>query len=77
MPVRRRRRRLQYRWESPARAVHGSDGREHVEYDLVISNAFTVPVKLTSIRIFSGRRLVLALTGKALADHTLALATPT
>ena len=62
---------------SPARAVHGSDGREHVEYDLVISNAFTVPVKLTSIRIFSGRRLVLALTGKALADRTLALATPT
>ena len=62
---------------SPARAVHGSDGREHVEYDLVIANAFTVPVQLNSIRIFSGRRQVLALTGRALADHTLALATPT
>jgi hypothetical protein len=28
---------------TPARAVHGSDGREHVEYDLVITNAFTAP----------------------------------
>ena len=57
--------------------MHGSDGREHVEYDLVISNAFTVPVKLNSILIFGGRTLVLALKGRALADHTLALATPT
>jgi Peptidase family M23 len=62
---------------SPARAVHGSDGREHIEYDLVISNAFTVPVKLNSILIFGGPTLVLALKGRGLADHTLALATPT
>ena len=29
--------------------VHGSDGREHIEYDLVITNAFTAEVTLTSL----------------------------
>lgn len=27
--------------------VHGSDGREHIDYDLVITNAFTSEVMLT------------------------------
>lgn len=44
---------------TPARAVHGSDGREHVDYDLVITNAFTVPVRLESLRVFSAGRYVL------------------
>jgi hypothetical protein len=57
--------------------VHGSDGREHVDYDLVISNLFTVPVRLASMRVFSGGATVLALSGRALADNTLALASPT
>lgn len=63
---------------SPARAVHESDGREHVDYDLVIANAFTVPVRLESLRVFSGARLVFALRGRVLAEQTLTLAgTPT
>jgi hypothetical protein len=62
---------------APARAVFGSDGREHVDYDLLIANLFTVPVRLDSIRVFSDARLMLALTGKALANHTLPLAQPT
>jgi hypothetical protein len=59
---------------TPARAVHGSDGREHVEYDLVITNAFTVPVGLDSIRVSGDGRLLLALTGQALAAQTFLLA---
>jgi hypothetical protein len=63
---------------SPAHAVHASDGREHVDYDLVVANAFTVPVPLTSLRIFSGGRLLFTLRGGALEEHTLTLAgTPT
>jgi hypothetical protein len=62
---------------TPARAVFGSDGREHVEYDLVIANAFTVPVTLQSVRVFGRGRLLLALSGTALVEHTLAGASPT
>jgi hypothetical protein len=62
----------------PARAVYGSDVREHVDYDLVVTNAFTVPVRLQSLRVLSGRRSLFVLRGRALADHTLTLAgTPT
>ena len=64
---------LAVRVATPARAVHGSDGREHVEYDLVITNAFTASVGLDSIRVLSGRKLLLALNGTALAEHTFAL----
>ena len=45
---RRRRRRWPCKVGRPARAVQGSDGREHVDFDLVITNAFTVPVRLES-----------------------------
>lgn len=61
----------------PARAVFGSDGREHVEYDLVISNLFTAPVRLDSIRVFSGGRLVLSMRGQALAERTFLFTQPT
>jgi Peptidase family M23 len=62
---------------APARAVHGSDGREHIEYDLVIINAFTVPVRLKSIQVFGAGKRLLTLRGKTLSDRTFALATPT
>jgi len=39
----------------------------------VLANLFTVPVRLDSIRVFSDGRPVLTLTGKSLADQTLAL----
>lgn len=64
---------------SPARAVHGSDGREHVEYDLVITNAFTAPVLLQSIQVRGAGRVLLTLRGSAVAAHTFPLlgTTPT
>ena len=62
-----------------ARAVYGSDGREHLEYDLLTTNAFTAPVTLQSIQVRGAGRVLLALRGRALAAHTFPLlgATPT
>ncbi len=57
----------------PAMAVHGSDGREHVEYDLLITNAFTATVTLDSLEVHGDGKLLLALSGRALADQTLRL----
>ena len=34
-----------------AHAVHGDDGREHVEYDLLVTNLFDSPVTVTAIEI--------------------------
>jgi hypothetical protein len=55
---------------SPARYVYGSDGRTHVDYDLIITNAFTAPVTLDSLRVRGGGKTLLTLKGKALAAHT-------
>ena len=49
--------------------VHGSDGREHIDYELVITNSFTAEVTLTSLVVRSGG--LFTLTGDALAAHTL------
>ena len=57
----------------PAMAVHGSDGREHVEYDLLITNAFTATVTLDSLEVQGDGKLLLALSGRALADQTFRL----
>jgi hypothetical protein len=40
--------------------VPGSDGLQHLEYDLIVSNVFTAPVTLTSleVRSESGRTLL-------------------
>jgi hypothetical protein len=48
--------------------VLGSDGLEHLEYDLIITNAFTTSVTLTAIEVIApdGRPL-LRLEGEALA----------
>ena len=53
-----------------ARAVYTSDGREHIDYDLVITNAFTTPVTLQSIQVRGAGRVLLTLRGRALAAHT-------
>jgi hypothetical protein len=58
---------------TPARAVYGGDGREHVDYDLLTSNAFTAPVKLVSLQVRGGGRVLLTLRGKALAAFTFPL----
>jgi hypothetical protein len=54
--------------------VHGSDGREHIDYNLVITNAFTAEVTLTSLVVRGGGRELLALSGDALAAFTRPLA---
>jgi Peptidase family M23 len=54
----------------PPRYVFGSDGREHVDYDLVITNSFTAEVTLKSLTVTGLGRSVLRLTGEALASHT-------
>jgi hypothetical protein len=55
---------------SPARYVYGSDGRTHVDYDLMITNAFTAPVTLNSLKVRGGGKTLLTLKGNALAAHT-------
>ena len=55
--------------------VLGSDGMEHLEYDLIIANPFTAPVTLVSVDVVAadGRQL-LRLEGGALAAVTQRLA---
>jgi hypothetical protein len=59
--------------------VHGSDGREHIDYDLVITNAFTAEVTLTSLVVRAGGKDLLTLSGEALAavTHPLGVGEPT
>ncbi len=51
--------------------VLGSDGMEHLEYDLIITNVFTAPLTLTAVEVIApdGRRL-LRLAGDTLAANT-------
>ena len=58
-------------------SVPGSDGLTHVEYDLLVMNAFTAPATLTSIEVTTpdGRKL-LELSGDALAAVTEPLLEP-
>jgi murein DD-endopeptidase MepM/ murein hydrolase activator NlpD len=50
--------------------VHGSDGREHLVYDLVVANTFTADVTLTSLVVRGGGKELLTLNGDALAAAT-------
>jgi peptidase M23-like protein len=54
-----------------ARIVRGDDGEDHVEYDLLVTNAFAAPVTLTSIDVtrMDGTPLM-RVEGQALADAT-------
>ena len=60
--------------DAPQR-VQGSDGREHLEYDLVITNAFTAEATLRSLQVRGDRRRVLSLSGAALEAATLRVGT--
>jgi hypothetical protein len=51
-------------------SVHGSDGREHVEYDLVVTNSFNTDVVPTSLVVRGGGRTLLELNGDALTNAT-------
>ena len=64
---------------TPARAVYGADGREHIDYDLLTTNAFTAPVTLVSLQVRGAGKVLVTLRGKMLTAFTLPLfgATPT
>ncbi len=61
---------LQVSAPGPPRYLFGSDGREHVDYDLVITNAFTTEVTLRSLTVKANGRRLLELEGRELAQHT-------
>jgi Peptidase family M23 len=60
---------------APPQWVHGSDGREHVEYDLFVTNAFTANATLESLEVRSRGRGLLSLAGASLSAATLRLFT--
>src|SRR4051794_10767923 len=56
-------------------AVFGSDGREHVEYDLITTNAFSADATLGALRVRGDGRTLLTLAGDPLAASTRKLFT--
>ncbi len=55
----------------PALVVRGSDQRLHIDYDLLITNAFPEPVTVNSIKVLGPRgRVLLHLAGQRLGDAT-------
>jgi hypothetical protein len=56
-------------------AVFGSDGREHVEYDLVATNVFSAEATLEALRVRGDGRTLLTLAGDPLAAFTRKLFT--
>ena len=61
---------------NPPYAVFGSDGRLHVEYDLVLTNAFVGPATLDAVAVRADGKPALTLTGDALTAATHTLLTP-
>ena len=57
----------------PPQAVFGDDGREHIEYDLIITNAFTADATLKSLDVRGGGKRLLSLKRAALGASTLTL----
>jgi hypothetical protein len=51
-------------------AVFGSDRRERVEYDLVVTNVFSADATLQSLEVRGDGRRLLTLTGEALTEVT-------
>jgi Peptidase family M23 len=69
--IRAQRTALAVRASGPPLAVQASDGREQIEYDLLITNAIDSPVTLRSLEVLDGRgRRLLRLRGEALANAT-------
>ncbi|MFL5974690.1 MAG: hypothetical protein ACJ76G_06075, partial [Solirubrobacterales bacterium] len=56
-------------------AVYGSDGREHVEYDLIATNVFSAEATLGALRVRGVGRTLLTLAGDPLAAFTRKLFT--
>jgi hypothetical protein len=64
---------------NPPEAVFGSDGREHVEYDLVLTNAFSGDATLGVVSVHADDKPALTLAGDGLAaaTHKLFTSDPT
>jgi hypothetical protein len=54
----------------PARYARANDGRVHVEYDLLLTNSFVGDVKLKSLVVRAGGRVLQRLGPKRFAAHT-------
>ena len=53
---------------SPPRWDRGDDGRVHLEYEVLLTNAVPLPIGVAALDVVGeGRRTVLALSGDALA----------
>ncbi len=56
---------------NPPHVVRGDDGRDHLEYDLLVTNAFASPVTLTAVEVSGPGRAVLGrVVGATLAAAT-------
>jgi hypothetical protein len=66
---------LEVRAAGAPQAVFGSDGRERVEYDLVVTNVFSADATLESLAVRGDGRRLLTLSGDALAAVTRKLFT--
>jgi len=66
---------LEVRAAGAPQAVFGSDGRERVEYDLVVTNVFGGDATLQSLEVRDDGRRLLTLTGDALTEVTRKLFT--
>lgn len=62
---------LEIRAPRAPQVVTGTDGRRHLEYDLIITNVFTADASLGGVEVYDGRgRLLLELSGAELAGVT-------
>jgi hypothetical protein len=66
---------LEVRAAGAPQAVFGSDGRERVEYDLVVTNVFSADATLQSLEVRGDGRRLFTLTGDALTEVTRKLFT--
>lgn len=66
---------LRVQLAGPPQWVKGSDGRAHVEYDLIVTNASTTSATLTSLVVMSGGKKLLSLGTAAIGTETFRLGT--
>jgi Peptidase family M23 len=66
---------LRVELSGPPQSVYASDGREHIEYDLMTTEAFTATATLRSLEVRAGGRVMLSYNRAALAARTLSVGT--
>jgi hypothetical protein len=55
---------------TPPRALRGTDGRTHLDYNLIVTNVFPEEVTLSSVEVRADGDTILRLEGSELAAHT-------